>query len=90
MFEQEINNEEPVYFQISASLGLVKSEYPIYEIWLNNQKQQAAKTIYAIEDTQYLLVHRDSYNPVVSTVSKFEYLLLAAFITEMPETQRTE
>ncbi len=82
LFEQKINNEEPVYFQISASLGLVKSEYPIYKIWLNNQKQQIAKTIYAIEDTQYLLVHRDSYKPVVSPVSKFEYLLLAAFIND--------
>jgi len=83
LFEQKINNEESFYLKISVSLGLVKSAYPVYEIWLKNKNHQATKDIYAIEETQYLLVHRDSYKLVVIPVERYEYVLLDACINEV-------
>ena len=80
LFEHKINNNESMHLKISASLGLLRSEYPVYEIWLNNQKQQAVKEIYAIDNAQYLLVHRGHYKPKVNIVSEVEYRLLKAFI----------
>ena len=83
LFEQKINNEESFYLKISVSLGLVKSAYPVYEIWLKNNNHQTTKNIYAIEEMQYLLIHRDSYKPVVNPVEKYEYVLLDACINEV-------
>lgn len=83
LFEQKINNEESFYLKTSVSLGLLKSAYPIYEIWLNNKNHQTTKNICAIEDTQYLLVHRDSFKPIVNPVDKYEYALLDACINDI-------
>ncbi|NOQ90563.1 MAG: hypothetical protein GQ549_06430 [Gammaproteobacteria bacterium] len=90
LFSQKVNKNEPVYLKISTSLGLVKSKYPIYEIWLNNQKQQAVENINAIKDTQYLLIHRKKHKPLISTINKNEYLLIEAIINNFSFQQIIE
>ena len=90
LFAQKVNKDKPVYFKTSASLGLLKSEYPIYEIWLNNQKQQGYENVNAIKNTQYLLVHRKKFKPVVNPVNKNEYLLIDAFINNFSFQQIIE
>ena len=83
LFEQWVLNGEQINFQLSPSLGLLASAYPIHEIWLHNRpelnKRQHNHDIRAITDTQYLLVYRDKYIPVVVSVKAQEYQLLEAF-----------
>jgi len=83
LFEQRLLNGEQVRFQISHSLGLLASSYPVHEIWLHNRPgfntTQNRHQIQAVSGTQYLLVYRDRYIPVVMPVSGHEYQLLEAF-----------
>jgi len=86
-FEQKVKNGEPVYFQLSASLGMLASRYPLYHIWLHNHpgletaknKNNSKHDVQAITATQYLLIHREEYIPVVLPVSNHVYRLLEAF-----------
>ena len=86
LFEQRVLNEEQVCLQLSPSLGLLASAYPIHQIWQNNRPElnnrQRSHVIRAITDTQYLLVYRDEYIPVVVSVKAHEYQLLDAFANE--------
>ena len=86
LFEQRVLNEEQVCFQLSPSLGLLASAYPIHQIWLHNRPElnirQQNHEIRARTDTQYLLVYRDEYIPVVVSVKAHEYQLLEAFANE--------
>lgn len=83
LFESKIKKEETFCLKTSASLGLLKSKYPIHDIWLNNKRRQPAKKIYAIENNQYLLVFRDHYKPDIYQLSEKEYLFLDACINEV-------
>jgi len=85
-FEQKVKNGEQVYLQLSASLGMLASLYPLYQIWLHNHagletannKGNSEHDVQAIIDTQYLLLHRDDYIPAVTPVGVHEYRLLEA------------
>jgi len=87
LFEHKVTNGEPVYLQLSASLGMLDSRYPLYQIWLHNRprqettknKSRSGHDVQAITGKQYLLLHREEYIPVVSPVSELEYRLLEAF-----------
>jgi len=83
VFEQRVLNGEQVCFQLSPSLGLLASAYPIHKIWQHNHPEfntmQQSHDIRAITDTQYLLVYRDEYIPVVASVNIHQYQLLEAF-----------
>jgi hypothetical protein len=83
LFEQRVLNGEQINFQLNPSLGLLASVYPIHQIWLHNRPElntrQHSHAIRAITDTQYVLVFRDEYIPVVVSVKAHEYQLLEAF-----------
>ena len=85
-FEQKVKNGEPIYLQLSASLGMLASLYPLYQIWLHNHpgletannKGNSEHDVEAITTSQYLLIHRDEYIPAVTPASVDEYRLLEA------------
>lgn len=85
LFELTVKNGQTLYFRLSASLGLLASRHPLYDIWLRNVSlsEQNGKTagshdVHALDDMQYLLVHRDHYTPVVTPISDHEYRILEA------------
>lgn len=86
LFEQKVENGEQVHLQLSASLGLLASQYPVYQIWLRNRPGfetsniggKSGCDVHSIADTQYLLIHREEYIPVVATVSDQKFYLLEA------------
>ena len=86
LFASRVKSGHPIRFQISASLGLLASQYPVFEVWQLNRRARSAHTgvpdhadVQAIDGTQCLLVHREHYTPVVVPVSELQYRLLAAF-----------
>jgi len=72
LFEQRVLNGKHIGFQLSHSLGLLDSTFPIHEIWLHNRPEsntrQDSHDIRALTEIQYLLVYRDEYIPVVVPV----------------------
>ena len=82
-FGQAVVNEAPIGFQLNPSLGLLASDYPVDDIWRLNQPHSAdslsGDDIQAISERRHLLVIRDGYLPLVTTVSCYEYDLLDAF-----------
>ncbi|UCB56066.1 MAG: putative DNA-binding domain-containing protein [Thiotrichales bacterium] len=86
LFARKINNVDPVYLRPGASLGLVFSPYPLYQIWELNCAVSAADNVPAqeqevesVDGLQYLIVYRDRLTPVIKSVSDCEYCLLDAF-----------
>lgn len=82
-FEQKVNNKQQVYFKISSALGLIVSEYPVYEIWRCNKEQQYVEEIKPIEGKQYLLVYRNNYRSSIAVINKNEYGIIKAIINNL-------
>lgn len=85
-FERRVNDGAPVYLQTSASLGLLATPYPVYDIWQINRPAPRERSdvkqqheVQAINGMQYLLVHRESDIPVVVAINERQYVLLDAF-----------
>ena len=78
LFEQKVNTAEQVYFKTSSALGLMASEYPIYEIWTSNKEQFYAEEIKPIRGKQYLLVYRNDYKSSVAVIHENEYNIIKA------------
>ena len=82
-FEQRVNNKQRVYFKISSALGLIASEYPVYEIWRSNKELQYAEEIKPIEGKQYLLVYRNEYKSSIAVINNKEYSIIKAIINHL-------
>ena len=85
-FERAVKSGQPVYFRLSASLGMLATQYPVYDIWQLNRPVPGSgrntsqrHDVQAINATQYLLVHREHDIPVVVPVGERQYCLLEAF-----------
>lgn len=56
-------------FKLSASLYLLKSDYPIHEIWLANQADGQQQQIQAIDEPQHLCIYREEFKPIVEKIN---------------------
>ena len=59
-----------VCFEPSASLSVLESSYPIYEIWLANQGQDVPQEIEAILEPQYLCITREDFKPSIHKIDQ--------------------
>jgi hypothetical protein len=62
----------------SHALGLIASEYPLHQIWINNLDQHDSERVFAVNDMQYLIVHRDENKPAVTRTEHDTFQLLVA------------
>ena len=83
LFEQKVKNEQQVYFKLSSALGLIASEYPVYEIWRGNKEQQGTEEIKPIEGKQYLLVYRNGYKSSIAVINNREYSIIEDIINDL-------
>lgn len=86
LFARKIDQGEPLHLLPNASLALLRSRYPLHEIWQLNgaastplDDTASTRQVAASHGMQYLVVYRDRMAPVIETVSKCEYRLLDAF-----------
>jgi hypothetical protein len=80
LFEQKVKNKQQVYFKLSSALGLIASEYPVYEIWRSNKIKQDAIDVEPIAVRQYLLVYRNEYKSSIAVIDNNEHNILKAII----------
>lgn len=91
LFEHKVTSGQPVYLKPSCSLGLLASEFPVYQIWQKNlNAQESAQTgsrisdqVQSINTMQYLLVYRDTDTPMIITINDHEYRLLEAIESKL-------
>ncbi|MFK5856676.1 MAG: putative DNA-binding domain-containing protein [Bacteroidota bacterium] len=88
LFEHRIQIKLPVYLQASHSLALLSFHAPIYDIWLHNVKNHSLNSSYSnnmdiqpLIDTQYLIVYREKYKPVVLLINYCEYQIIKACLS---------
>lgn len=74
----ELTIDENVSLQLPASLQLVSSDYPIYEIWKAHKQHHGAKEVNAINTRQYMAVYRKHHSPSMITVDEDDWLLMKA------------
>jgi len=77
-FELALSNGIDIRFQLSSTLGLLTSIYPLYQIWINNRNQTDSSEVAAIEGVQFLVIHRETFRPAVTTIEHDTYRLLTA------------
>ena len=56
-------------FKLSASLYILQSEYPIYEIWHANQDANQQQDIQAVDEPQHLCIYRLEFKPIIEKIS---------------------
>jgi hypothetical protein len=60
----------------SHALGLLQSEYPVYEIWRAHTSNNEITEIAALTETEYLVVCRNGFRPEISRVDAEDWQLL--------------
>lgn len=68
--------QQKITFQLSHSLTILKSSYPIYEIWRVNQEQDNAQEVESISEPQYLCITRDVFKPVIHKIDAQKWWVL--------------
>ena len=68
--------QQQIIFQLSHSLTILKSRFPIYEIWHVNNKQDNAQEVDSISEPQYLCITRDVFKPIIHKIDAQKWWVL--------------
>jgi hypothetical protein len=85
---------DKIRLRVSHTLNLLKSDYPVFEIWKINRGGEEADEVQAHELPQYLVVYRRNGYPVIEAVSADTHSLLqncrnGKTLTELSEQVKT-
>ncbi len=72
-------NEESyqrICFELSAAITVLKSNHPIYDIWLANQEKEEPQEFDAITEPQYLCVTREDFRPMIYKIDQIYFWVL--------------
>ena len=79
-YEALTNIDEDKYphlcFELNASLSLLQSNYPIYEIWQTNRVDSFQHEIPATSKPQNLCIYRKNFKPVIEDIAPSDWCLL--------------
>ncbi len=71
------SEQQHITFNASHSLKLLKSDYPIYEIWNINRKNETTHKVHSISEPQYLCVTRDNFQPIINILAAHTWWVLS-------------
>ena len=77
-FEHAVNHGIDIRLQLSNTLGLIASEFPLYRIWTNNRHYHDVGQVAQIEHTQHLVVYREVFRPAIEHTGTTAFRLLEA------------
>lgn len=75
---QAPHDAEHITFPLSASLSLMETRFPVFEIWRRHHEEDAVASVAALVETDYLCIYRAGYAPRVERIDKARYALLDA------------
>lgn len=73
-----------ICFRLSASLSLLDSIYPVYEIWTAQQAQEEVREVEAIAAPQYLCIAREHYKPVIHRLGQNYWWVMQEILNGTP------
>lgn len=65
-----------ISFRLSNSLYILKSDYPIYEIWHANQSDNQYQEIQGINEPQHLCIYRRDFKPTIEIIEPEYWIIL--------------
>ena len=65
-----------IIFKLSNSLTILKSKYPIYEIWRVNLEQDDNQEVKSISESQFICITRDMHTPVIHKIDEQQWWVL--------------
>jgi hypothetical protein len=76
-FARDAVHPERLRFTLADGLALLKTKYPVREIWLRHRAGENPDGIPALEGCEFLCIHRPGYEPRLTRIDKTMYILLA-------------
>lgn len=68
-----------VVFELGNSLGLLRSDFPVLEIWQQHRIGEESAVVKSLGRCQYLLIYRREFEPRVIELDENQYALLRGF-----------
>ena len=65
-----------ICFTLGASLSILESAYPVYEIWTAHQEQDEVEVIGSIDKPQYLCIARENFKPLIHKVDQASWWVM--------------
>ncbi len=75
-FATAATDPEQLYFVLAGALTVMQTDYPVREIWQRHRAQEKVGSIPALEGCEYLCIHRQNLEPLVTPVNASIYRLL--------------
>lgn len=87
-----LNEEQQasVVMLLRPDVKLLRSKYPLYELWLKYQNEQEDIKISAPEDIYHLCIYRDPFRPQVQRISPEQYRVLTDIMLSHSLSQMSE
>ncbi len=82
---QKLDSDEykNICFELSPSLSLIKSNYPIHEVWLANTNSDSSHEIQSIQEPQYLCVTRKNYKPETHKINQNDWQVMSYIMSNL-------
>lgn len=77
-FKQHSSATENMQFQVSSSVFLMQSNYPIFEIFESHRNSRLCSSIAAIKEPEIICISRPELTPLAALISRQQYALLKA------------
>lgn len=75
-FATAATRSDQLRFVLANGLTLLQTAYPVREVWRRHRAQENTGSIPALEAREYLCIHRQNHEPLVTPVSISMYSLL--------------
>lgn len=75
-FEKYCDNANDIVLELSHSLRLLSTEYPVEKIWLGHQRDKTLFSVEGLGQKEYLCIYRKGFKPTTEVISRpyFEFL----------------
>ena len=82
-FAEKCDSPDSIVFELSYSLKLLTSEYPVEKIWCEHQHDKTLATIDSLNGNVFLCVFRQNFKPTIEVLSQPYYEFLKACMNGM-------
>jgi len=69
---------ERISFPLNASLSLMETGFPVFEIWHRHREKENVSSVDALGETEYLCIYREGYESRIERIDRARYALLGA------------
>lgn len=79
-FENTMLSGKDLFIVFSHAFHLLRSDYPVFELWSQNISNREDVEAVKNTGTEYLVIYRDNFTPMVSRLSNIQYMIMKKFL----------